>query len=93
MAKSQRKIPVNGSKSLEMAMRDVMDSLADSACYFAYRSTPDTLEILSIEPPKQVNFDSPPAEVITVKAYQSRSRDIVDFLIRRETELERLTAN
>ena len=93
MAKSQRKIPVSGGKSLEMAMRDVMDSLADSACYFAYRSTPDTLEILSIEPPKQINFDNPHAQVIPVQAYQSRSRNIVDFLIRRETELERMTAN
>lgn len=93
MAKTQRKIPVSGAKSLEMAMRDVMDSLADSACYFAYRSTPDTLQILSIEPPKQLNFEHPPAEVIPVAAYRSRSRDIVDFLIRRETELERVATN
>lgn len=93
MAKLQRKIPVNGAKSLEMAMRDVMDSLADSACYFAYRSTPDTLQILSIEPARQLNFQGPTAEVISVKQYQARSRDIVDYLIRRETELERMTAN
>ena len=93
MAKTQRKIPVNGGKSLEMAMRDVMDSLADSACYFAYRSTPDTLQILSIEPPKQLSFERPPADVIPVEAYRARSRDIVDFLIRRETELERVATN
>ena len=93
MAKLQRKIPVNGGKSLEMAMRDVMDSLTDSACYFAYRSTPDTLQILSIEPARQVNFHGPTAEVIPVRQSQSRSRDLVDYLIRRETELERLSAN
>jgi len=32
-------------------MRDVMAGLTDSAGYFAFRSTQDTLEILSIEPP------------------------------------------
>ena len=93
MAKPQRKIPVQGGKSLEMAMRDVLDGLADSACYFAYRSTPDTLQILSIEPPKPVTPEQPTAEIITVKDYQRRSRDIVEFLMRRETELERLAAN
>lgn len=93
MAKTQRKIPVNGGKSLEMAMRDVLDGLTDSACYFAYRSTPDTLEILSIEPPKPTNWEQPTAEVIQVRDFQHRSRDIVEFLIRRETALERLAAN
>ena len=93
MANAQRKIPVQGGKSLEMAMRDVLDGLADSAYYFAYRSTPDTLQILSIEPPKPVMPDQPSAEIITVKDYQRRSRDIVEFLMRRETELERMAAN
>jgi hypothetical protein len=93
MAKTQRKIPVKGEKRLEMAMRDVMDGLADSACYFAFRSTPDTLEILSIEPPKPTTWEQHSAEIIQVKDFQSRSRDIVEFLIRRETALERLAAN
>jgi hypothetical protein len=90
MAKIQRKIPVQGGQALEMTMRDVIEGLLDSACYFAYRSTPDTLEILSIEPPKPGNWEQPSAEIIQVKDFQQRSRDIVEYLMRRETDLERV---
>ena len=60
----------------------------------AQHGTPEQVQqILSIEPPKQLCFERPPAEVIPVEAYRARSRDIVDFLIRRETELERVATN
>ncbi len=88
MAKFVKKIPVRGGKALEMAMRDVMDSMADSASYFAYRSTPDTLEILSIEPPGRDPFRREPAEITTIQ--RARSHDIVDYLYRREAQLERI---
>ncbi len=90
MAKIAKKIPVEGTKSLEMAMRDVLDSLTDSVSYLAYQPGIETFKILSIEAPKQVNFDSPPAEVICVTSHKQRSRDVVDYLIRRETQLERI---
>jgi len=86
MAKTIGKIPLKGSKALEMRMRDTMDGIFDSALYFAFRSSPETLQILSIEPPKPVNFNQPPAEVVSVRAYQ----DITDYLIQRELHLERL---
>ena len=70
-------------------MRDTMDGLADSAAYFAYRSTPNSLEILSIEPPKAVNFEKKPANVIQVKP----TLDITDYLIKRELQLERISAS
>lgn len=90
MAKSVKKAPVTGGKALESIMRDVMTGLTDSASYFAFRSTPDTLEILSIEPPKGDPFQSPKASATVTPLPRARSRDIVDFLVRRETRLERI---
>ena len=86
MAKRINRAPVQGGKALEMAMRDSMEGLADSAAYFGYRSNPDTLEILSIEPPKTLNFVKNPENVILMKPVQ----DISDFLIQRELRLERI---
>jgi hypothetical protein len=90
MANSAEKTSVNGEKCLEMAMRDVMEGLTDAASYFAFRSSPDTLEILSIEAPKgdPVKSDRPHASVTPLR--RARSHDIVDFLVRRETRLERI---
>jgi len=87
MAKSLNRAPIEGGKALEIAMRDTMEGLADSAAYFAYRSTPETLQILSIEPPKTLNFEKKPANVTHVKPRQ----DITDYLIQRELRLERIT--
>ena len=87
MAKFLNKVPIQGGKALEMVMRDSMGSLADSATYFAYRSNPDTLEILSIEPPKTLNFEKKPANVVQVKPLP----DIADYLIQRELHLERIS--
>lgn len=82
--KKYSKIPVKGDKALEMTMQDVMEGLEDSATYFAFNSTPDTLEVLSIEPPKgdPVADRAPLATVYAVP--QQRSLDIVDYLIARE---------
>ena len=82
--KKYTKIPVKGNKALEVTMQDVMDGLEDSASYFAFRSSPDTLEVLSIEPPKgdPVAERAPLATVYAVP--QRRSVDIVDYLINRE---------
>ncbi len=88
MAKLVNRAPVQGGKSLEIVMRDTMEGLTDSAAYFAYRSHPDTLEILSIEPPKAVNFRKKRATIVHVKPPQ----DITDYLIQRELQLERITS-
>lgn len=74
-------------------MRDVMESLVDAASYFAYRSTPDTLEILSIEPPKGDPFMNGQAPASITPLHRGRSHDIVDFLVRRETRLERIKSS
>ena len=71
-------------------MRDVMEGLMDSASYFAFRSTPDTLEILSIEPPKGDPIQSDRSLAKVTPLQRARSHDIVDFLVRRETRLERI---
>lgn len=64
-----------------------MDGMFDSATYFAYSSHPDTVQILSIEPPKPVTFDSAStAEVVSVKS----TKRVSDFLPARELHLERL---
>lgn len=90
MAKIVRKSPIAGSRGLELVMRDVLDGLNDSAAYFAYRSTPDTLEILSIEPPRGDPFRQPQAANKVTPLRRARSHDIVDYLTRRETRLERI---
>lgn len=76
-------------------MRDVMEGLADAASYFAFRSTPDTLEILSIEPPKGDPFmrGQAPTPATITPLRRGRSHDIVDFLVRRETRLERIKSS
>lgn len=67
-------------------MRDVMDGLYDSACYFAFRSTPDTLEILSIEPPKGDPFAMPYKKAKVHRIPVNRTANVVDFLMAREEE-------
>ncbi|MFO7603232.1 MAG: hypothetical protein R6X06_05385 [Gammaproteobacteria bacterium] len=86
------KRPVNGTKALEMNMRDVMDGLYDSACYFAFRSTPDTLEILSIEPPKGDPVALPRKKARVHHMPINRTANVVDFLMAREEEQLRIGA-
>lgn len=84
-----RKIPSRGEKALEMIMRDTMDSLADSASYMAYHYSMENLEILSIEPPKVLNFEKKRGNVCNL----SQTPDISEYLIRRELQLQRLASH
>jgi len=88
MAKFNHKIPCPGGKNLELVMRDTMESLSDSASYMAYQYSMEGLEILSIEPPKVVNFEKKPASVTKVHP----TPDISEYLIQRELHLERLAS-
>ena len=79
-------IAIAGDKSLELIMRDVMDRLADSASQLAYSASEFAFEILSLEPPRAVILQDRTNKVVAVAT--ARSHDIVDFLIRREKNLE-----
>ena len=46
-----RKLSTKGIKRLEITMRDVLDGLEDAAIFMHYHSTPEVVEILSIEEP------------------------------------------
>ena len=78
------KLSTRGIKRLEVTMRDVMDGLEDAASYINYESSPDIVEILSIEPPGR------PTEVknkvIPIKsAFETENNNnIVEYLIQRE---------
>ena len=89
MKKKYHKIPVKGGKALEMTMQNVLEGLEDSASYFAFQSTPDTLEILSIERPKgdPVANRQALATVHHVLCHQ-RSDNVVEFLMTREKQAE-----
>lgn len=83
--------PIPGGKSLELTMRDVMDGLADSACQLAYSSASLDMEILSLAVPEP---NAPPTQRAPVVAVSTaRSQNIVDYLIRRESNLMYLTAS
>jgi len=69
-----------GQKALEITMRDVLDGLEDAASYINYQSVPDTIEILSIEPPGRLNQQN--SQVIKLEV--TRSQNIVDYLLQRE---------
>lgn len=82
------KLSNRGIKRLEVTMRDVMDGLEDAASYMNYRSTPDIVEILSIEPPGR----STPNEqkVIPINHFSDdneQNSNIVDYLIQRELKI------
>lgn len=80
------KISKRGIKRLEVTMRDVLDGLEDAASYMNYHSTPDVVEILSIEPPGRTQ--QPTQEVIQfnnlASAEANESANIVEYLIQRE---------
>ena len=65
-------------------MRDVMDGLEDAASYINYKSTPDIIEILSIEPPSQRAVTKEKVIPIKLPFESNRSNNIVDYLIQRE---------
>lgn len=70
-------------KLLEITMRDVLDSMEDAASYAAYQSVPDTLEILSIEPPGRPTH--PQSAPIQLKS--EKVPDIVEYLVTRELKM------
>lgn len=74
-----RKLSTQGFKRLEITMRDVMDGLEDAASYINYQSTPDVIEILSIEPAGRPIASK--AQVISMNLPDS---DIVEYIIQRE---------
>lgn len=81
------KLSTRGIKRLEITMRDVMDGLEDAASYMNYLSVPESVEILSIEPPGRPV--QPVHEVIQFNqtddsAHSKESSNIVDYLIERE---------
>lgn len=80
------KLSKHGIKRLEVTMRDVLDGLEDVASYINYQSTPDVVEILSIEPPGRTNLYY--QEVIPFNNLSAlkadESTNIVQYLIERE---------
>ena len=83
---------IQGTKALEMAMRDVMDSLEDSLCCLGYQPLSDCMEILSIEAPSETLARPQPqrAEVHTLFSHPGNS--LVDYLIAREEKLPSMSA-
>lgn len=81
------KLSTRGIKRLEVTMRDVMDGLEDAASYINYQSVPETVEILSIEPPGRA-IHQPKQDVIQFNKVDftdsSESSNIVEYLIQRE---------
>ena len=65
-------------------MRDVMDGLEDAASYMNYLSVPETVEILSIEPPGRTILEKKNIIQLNISAKNSKDADIVDYLIQRE---------
>lgn len=81
------KLSKRGIKRLEVTMRDVMDGLEDAASYMNYLSVPETVEILSIEPPGRTT--QPIQDVIQFNKVNNSTdvdecSNIVDYLIERE---------
>ncbi len=81
---SINKLSIRGIKRLEITMRDVLDGLEDAASYMNYHSSPDIIEILSIEPPGrpiQTNANIIP---INLPIDNNINADFVNYLIQRE---------
>ena len=65
-------------------MRDVLDGLEDAAIYTNYHSTPEIVEILSIEPPGRPIIENQNVVPISIPIDHYDDADIVDYLIQRE---------
>ncbi len=82
-------------RALEMRMRDVHDGLEELACISADNSTrkalPDSLEILSIEPPPEKDpiLNSTKATIynLPVKNNQHNNTNIINWLIQQEQKI------
>lgn len=80
------KISTPGIKRLEVVMRDVLDGLEDAASYMNYQSTPEIIEILSIEPPgRTIQSYQEVIQFNNLDSTESKeSSNIVEYLIQRE---------
>lgn len=78
------KIKTRGIKRLEVTMRDVLDGLEDAASYMNYHSSPDIVEILSIEPPSCPIIVKQKLAPIKLPFENNRSANIVDYLVQRK---------
>ena len=79
------KLTTRGIKRLEITMRDVLDGLEDAAIFMNYHSSPDTVEILSIEPPGRPDLEK--SKIIPINCPSNgsdNSGSIVEYLIQRE---------
>ena len=64
-------------------MAETLSGLSDFATAFGYRSTPNSVEILSVEAPREPRVPLQRARVYRVPL--RRSNDVVSFLIERES--------
>ena len=78
------KLSTRGIKRLEVTMRDVLDGLEDAASYINYESSPDIVEILSIEPPGRPIAVKNTVIPLKLPFEADHSNNIVDYLIQRE---------
>ena len=81
------KLSNRGIKRLEVTMRDVMDGLEDAASYMNYHSTPDIIEILSIEPPGRSAPSEQKIIPIHLSTGDAQNDNIVKYLILREQRI------
>ena len=77
-----------GDKRLELNMRDVLDGLEDLSTYMSYKSMPETIEILSIEPvDRPIPSHSQLIHLnqhVSIENNNERSSNITHYLIQRE---------
>lgn len=81
------KISISGIKRLEVTMRDVMDGLEDAATYMNYQSTPDIVEIISIEPAANPILFKDKVTPLNFPIQETKSDNIVEYLIQREQKI------
>lgn len=81
------KISKSGIKRLEVTMRDVMDGLEDAATYMNYQSTPDIVEIISIEPAANPILFKDKVTPLNFPIQEPKSDNIVEYLIQREQKI------
>lgn len=78
------KLSTCGIKRLEITMRDVLDGLEDAAIFMNYHSSPDIVEVLSIEPPGRPLIDTSKVIPLNRPTNNNDDSDIVEYLIQRE---------
>ena len=81
---SLKKLSTRGFKRLEVTMRDVLDGLEDAASYMNYHSSPNIVEILSIEPPGRPTLVKNNVTPMKLAFENENNNTIVDYLIERE---------